>query len=195
MTENCKILPEGYKETEKINLQNDKKCALFVNLLSFVVAAVMIIVPLVCYGIKYGLENTINWIADIGWYKWLIICAGIILYMLLHEIVHGIVMKYYSGVKPKYGFTGLYAFAGSSAYFNRKSYIVIALAPIVVWGIVLAVLQIFLPDGWGIIAYSIQIINVSGAAGDLYVSLKFRKLPKDILINDTGIEMTVYSKG
>ena len=37
-------------------------------------------------------------------------------------------------------------------------------------------------------------LNISGAAGDLYVSWKFTKLPADILINDVGVSMTVYSK-
>ena len=190
MAQNCINLPEGYRETEKINLQNDKKCALLLNLLALIIAAAMAIPPVVYYGLK----NTALAVAHFELHKWLILCAGIVFYVLLHELVHGVVMKYYSGVKPKYGFTGLYAYAGSTAYFNKRSYIIIALAPIVVWGIVLLVLWIILPGNWGTIAYIIQIINISGAAGDLYVSLKFRKLPQDILINDTGIEMTIYSK-
>lgn len=105
--------------------------------------------------------------------------VGMVVYMILHEFVHGILMKKFSGVKPKYGFTGLYAYAGSTAYFDRKHYIIIALAPIVIWGIVLAVLQFAVPDhGHGsYILY--QIINISGAAGDIYVTYKMSRLPAD----------------
>ena len=103
-------------------------------------------------------------------------------------------MKKFSGVKPKYGFTGLYAYAGSSAYFNRKCYIIIALAPVVIWGIVLAVLQICLWGIWAWIIYFIQIANISGAAGDIYVTCKMSRMPENILVNDTGIEMTIYSE-
>jgi len=124
--------------------------------------------------------------------KCLAIVIGMVLYMVLHELVHGIFMKAYSRVKPKYGFTGMYAYAGSTAYFNKKCYIIIALAPIVVWGIVLAVLQIFLPGSWSLVAYIIQIMNVSGAAGDIYVTGKMLKCSNNILVNDTGTDMTVF---
>lgn len=88
-----------------------------------------------------------------------------VLYLVLHELVHGICMRAFSGVRPHYGFTGLYAYAGSSAYFGKKPYIVIALAPIVVWGAVLAILNLLVPASWFWPVYFIQIINVSGAAG------------------------------
>jgi hypothetical protein len=113
---------------------------------------------------------------------------------VLHELVHGIFMKHYSGVKPKYGFTLLYAYAGSTAYFNKKSYIIIALAPVVIWGIVLGVLCAVLPVSWFWVFYFIQMGNISGAAGDAYVTYKMLTFPKDILVNDTGVAMTVYTK-
>ncbi len=50
------------------------------------------------------------------------------------------------------------------------------------------------PDEWFWIAYIIQIANISGAAGDLYVTARFTRLPKDILVRDSGVAMEVYSK-
>ena len=41
---------------------------------------------------------------------------------------------------------------------------------------------------------NLQIINLSGAAGDLIVTIKFSGFPKDILIRDYGVGMTVFSK-
>ena len=52
--------------------------------------------------------------------------------MILHEIIHGGFMKAFSGLKPRYGFTGLYAYAGSDALFNRRQYLIIAFAPVVI---------------------------------------------------------------
>lgn len=116
-----------------------------------------------------------------------------VLYIVLHELVHGIFMKRFSGIKPNYGFTLMYAYAGSTAYFNKKHYIIIALAPIVVWGIVLTIINCFVPASWFWVVYFIQIMNISGAAGDLYVTYKFSKMPKNILVHDSGVAMTVYS--
>ena len=125
--------------------------------------------------------------------RFISIIAAVILYMVLHELVHGIAMKHYGSETVRYGFTGLYAYAGCSEYFSKKSYIVIALAPIVVWGIVLAVICAAVPREWFWVAYFVQVCNISGAAGDLYVTAKFEKMPKDILISDSGVDMKVFS--
>lgn len=59
---------------------------------------------------------------------------------------------------------------------------------------VLLILNLIFQETWFWVIYFIQIMNISGAAGDLYVTYRFSKLSKDILINDTGIAMTIYSK-
>ena len=102
-------------------------------------------------------------------------------------------MKIFGTKKVKYGFTGMYAYAGSDDYYDKKSYIIIALAPIVVWGIVLAIINVLVPYEWFWVVYLIQLINLSGAAGDLFVTVRFSKMPKDILVRDYGVGMTVYS--
>lgn len=181
-------LPGGYKEKLSIKLQNDKKTALTVNILALVVGAVMIAVPLIGW---YRLKDILSLLTIP---RTAIILIGYVLYIYAHELTHGFVMKKLSGVKATYGFTGLYAYAGSSAYFRKAPYIIIALAPLVLWGAVLTVIQILVPDGWGIVPYIIQIGNIAGSVGDIYVALKITAMDKDILVNDTGIEMTVYSK-
>ena len=42
--------------------------------------------------------------------------------------------------------------------------------------------------------YVIQIVNVSGAVGDLYVTWLTLHMPKDVLILDNGMEMRYYVK-
>ncbi len=184
------VLPEGYKEIKQIDLQKDKKLAGLVNGLAFIVMAAMVIPMLFIVPIKsFMADGKIFYLVKLG-----VVVVGMIAYIVLHELVHGIVMKYYSKIKPTYGFTGMYAYAGSSAYFCKKHYIVIALAPIVLWGVVLFILNLLVPTGWFWVVYLIQMMNISGAAGDLYVSVSFSKLPEDILINDTGVSMTIYSQ-
>ena len=38
----------------------------------------------------------------------------------------------------------------------------------------------------------IQLINISGAAGDLFAAVKFSRMPKNILIQDSGVSMRVF---
>ena len=103
-------------------------------------------------------------------------------------------MKICKTKKVKYGFTGLYAFAGSDDYYSKKPYIFIALAPVVLWGVVLAVVNVLVPESWFWIVYMIQVANISGAAGDFFVTFRFSRFPEDILVKDYGVGMVVYSK-
>lgn len=185
-------LPDHYKEIDSVNLQKDKKKALLVNGFSLLIAVVMIILmhfymPItMLFDMQQGLGAYLI--------RFVVFMISIVLYMVLHELVHGIAMKICGTKKVKYGFTGLYAFAGSDDYYDKQSYIIIALAPVVVFGIILAITNLFVSPEWFWVVYFIQIINISGAAGDAYITIKFSKLPKGILIKDSGVEMKVYSK-
>lgn len=184
-------LSQDYKEICSVDLQKNKKTAVFVNLLALIIAAILV-VPM---AFLVPLDTLFSFEKGMGVYfaKFGILLVGIIVYMVLHELVHGIAMKICGTKKIKYGFTGMYAFAGSEDYYNKKAYLFIASAPVVLWGVVLAIVTPFISYEWFWVVYFIQVNNLSGAAGDLFVTVKFSKLPKDILIKDYGVGMTVYS--
>lgn len=186
------ILPDGYGQIYEIDLQKNKKKMLLVNGIALLISALMV-VPMCFY-----IPITELFSFEKGILQYFIRFAALfglsIAYMVLHELVHGITMKLCGTKKVKYGFTGLYAFAGSDDYYDKKSYITIALAPIVLWGVVIAIINCFMPREWFWVVYFLQIMNISGAAGDMYVTFKFSKMPKDILVRDHGVGMKVYSK-
>ncbi|MBO5024227.1 MAG: DUF3267 domain-containing protein [Clostridia bacterium] len=190
--ENSLSLPEGYGKILEIDLQKNKKLMILVNGIALVIMLALAMLGAYIVPIDTFFGDGEVWYAPL--IKLAVMMLGYVAYIILHELVHGVFMKHFSGVKPKYGFTLIYAYAGSEAYFNKRSYIIIALAPVVIWGAVLGVLCAVLPQSWFWVVYFIQIGNISGAAGDFYVTLKFLKLPKDILVNDTGVAMTVYGK-
>lgn len=185
-------LPEGYKEIYSIDLQKNKKMSLVVNALAIIIALALA-VPM---HFVVPISSLFDMEAGLGLYarRFAVMLVLMIVYMVLHELVHGIAMKMCGTKKVKYGFTGLYAYAGSNDYYSKKPYIFIALAPVVLWGIVLAIVNPFVAKEWFWVVYLIQITNLSGAAGDLFVTVRFSRLPKDILIKDHGVGMTVYSK-
>lgn len=186
------VLPEGYREIYAIDLQKDKKLSLLVNLLAVAIAVVLLVPMHFVVPISYLFDME----KGLGAYmvRFATMLVLMVVYMVLHELVHGIAMKLCGTRKVKYGFTGLYAFAGSEDYYGKRAYIFIALAPVVLWGIVIAAINPFVPVEWFWVVYYIQIINLSGAAGDLFVSIRFSRLPKDILVKDYGVGMTVYSR-
>ena len=185
-------LPEDYKEIYAVDLQKNKKIALLVNLLAMAIAVFLAVpmhffVPIFSmFSMENGLQNYII--------RFVVLLVLSILYIILHELVHGVAMKICGTKIVKYGFTGLYAFAGSKDFYDKKSYIFITLAPVVFWGVILACINVFVCVEWFWVIYLIQIINLSGAAGDLFVTVKFLRLPSDILIQDYGVGMKVYSQ-
>lgn len=187
------VLPEDYGEIYSLNLQKDKRAAIIVNLLALAIAAVMAV------SMNFFVPVTSFFDMSGGIVRYFLRLAALIvlmvLYMVLHELVHGIAMKLCGTKRVKYGFTGLYAFAGSEDYYDKKSYIFIALAPIVLWGTVLAAVNFLVPTEWFWIVYMIQLINISGAAGDLFAAVKFSRMPKNILIQDSGVSMRVFYIG
>ena len=184
-------LPRGYREIDSIDLQKNKKLSLLVNGVALLIVLLMVI-PM---HFVVPMTTLFDMSQGYGAYflRFGVLMAAIVVYMVLHVLVHGITMKMCGTKKIKYGFTGVYAFAGSNDYYDKRSYIVIALAPIVVWGVVLLVLNLLVPVQWFWIVYWVQVSNISGAAGDLYVTYRFSRLPQDILVQDYGVGMTVYS--
>lgn len=185
-------LPAGYAESEKIDLVKHKKQMLLVNGLALLLAAVLVITGMLIqpegasslFDLKQNALGTA--------FKCLVILIGIIAYVIGHEAVHGVFMWHYSRVKPNFGFSFTYAYAGSEVYFAKNAYLVIALAPVTVWFAVLGVLNLLVPADWFWVVWFIQIMNVSGAAGDFYVFCRILKVRDTVLVQDTGTAMTVY---
>ncbi|MBE6687154.1 MAG: DUF3267 domain-containing protein [Ruminococcaceae bacterium] len=186
-----RTLPEGYKKIYSVDLQKNKKMLLAVNGLALLITVAMI-VP-VCFYIPmitlFDMEKGIL----LYILRFAVLLLGGVVYIILHEFVHGIAMKLCGTKKIKYGFTGMYAFAGSDDYYSKKPYIFIALAPVVLWGVVLLAINLLVPTEWFWVVYFIQIGNISGAAGDFFVTFKFSRMPSDILVKDYGVGMEVYS--
>ena len=187
-------LPENYGELLTVDLQKNKKLAFWVNFSAILIAIVMLIIMWIFVPIKHLFD-----LSDGFWpyaLRFAVLIFALLAYIVLHEAVHGIAMKICGASKTRFGFTGLYAYAGSEVdFFGKGAYLMIALAPVVFFGILFALLQAFLPlsPAWLWVIYFLQIGNVSGAVGDLYVTVRFLSLPKNILVRDTGVSMTVFA--
>ena len=185
-------LPQSYVEIYSLNLQKDKKMALAVNGIATVIGVAM---ALLAHFFVSPISSLFDFSDGFGMYflRFGVLIASSLAYIILHEAVHGVAMKICGTKRIKYGFTGLYAFAGSDDYYPRGAYIFIALAPVVLFGVIFGVICAFLDGAWFWVIFILQITNISGAAGDLFVTVRFLLLPRDILVRDFGVSMTVYS--
>ena len=161
-------LPESYGLIREIDLQKDKKLAFWLNMAAGAAMLAMLAPALPMLG-------SALW-GGVPLLPLLALLLGTFVYPIAHEWVHGIFIRIFCGQKANYGFTGLYAFAGrGDAYFCKAHYLVIALA-------------------WFLVAYFIQIMNLTGAAGDFYVVYLCLRAPAGLLVNDDGVSMRFYLK-
>ena len=181
----------GYKECTRIDLVKNKKEALLVNIYGIIIMVVMaVFIPLLIMGgiIEFNLETTFPLF-------FIVLLISLILYIPLHEIVHGIVLKNYTDEKLSFGWKLVYAYCGSKeAVVDRKEYYAVALAPLLVFSVVFISLMVLNPS-LSLVWYVMEIMNVSGSVGDIYVSIKLRKeKSRDILITDSGTYMSFWSR-
>ena len=179
-----KELPENCRELCTIDLEKNKKQYYIVNALSVALGLIVLVPAWLLAPDGAGFTR--------GLPELLLLLAGIVAYVILHEAVHGVCFWYFSKEKPHFGWKNVYAYAASDCYYRKAPYLVIALAPVVLWGVVLAVLAAVLPVECYWTVQLIQLMNISGAAGDLYVTWLFLRMPKELWVIDAGINMRVY---
>lgn len=191
-------LPSGYEPIKTINLVKDKNARIAVNILY-----VSLMIIMIAFGFLFSnmatLEQFIKVCEKIELWRFIFkailscILGGI--YVVIHEVIHLFFMKLFCPeAKISFSYKVLYACAGSNAYFNKISYNLIAISPIAIMGALLTMVCLLVPASWFWTVYVVQILNVAGAAGDLYIFFIISRMNRDIMVYDSGVEMIVYSK-
>lgn len=179
-------LPENYELVRTIDLDKNQKEKNFVTILSLVLLVVVFVLGFV-------LRSPASVMAAITQPVMLAALPAFVVYLILHEAVHGAFMWYFSKKKPHFGISLQYAYAGSDACFRRTPYLIIALAPFVVWGLVFGIIALMLDSVWFWLFWFLEAGNASGAAGDLYVFSVVSRMPENVLVQDDGISMRIYA--
>ena len=119
---------------------------------------------------------------------------GMMSVFLIHELMRGVVMRILSGVKPIIRFAGTYPHAACEAYFGRSAQHLINLIPAAVTVAMPLMLLLTTQDmSWKWMTWMILTVAVCSCVGDLYVSLRIRHMPSDILILNVGPTYMIYS--
>lgn len=185
-------LLDGYREVLQINMQSDRKTALKINVGAGIVNVLVLVAG--HFIVPYTEFLNMSPVSAV-FLRFAVMIIAYIVYMAMHELTHAAVMKAVGGGKVVFGFTGLYAFAGSREdWFDKTAYRCIALAPLIVWGIIFGFLAFLVPRSWFWVVWFLQSGNIGGAAGDVYVTAKLWHMPDTILVRDTGVDMTVYGR-
>lgn len=175
-------LPTGYVLAQTVDMVKDRKLMWRINGAALVIALAVLLLSAV-FGPSLAMPP----------WQWLLMAALVLVYIVLHEGVHGIFIRIFCGRWGGFGFKGAYAYAGSDAYFAKVPYVIIALSPVVFWGIVLQGGMMALPNLFWPLAF-VQMVNLSGAVGDYYICYCIAQMPGDVLVRDEGTVMRFYTK-
>jgi hypothetical protein len=126
----------------------------------------------------------------------LLFLIGFVVFILLHELVHGAFFWIYSRSRPRFGFRGGYAYAAAPGwFFPPRQYLVIALAPLVLLSILGMVLVVVVPAGALVAILFVMTANAAGAVGDMWIAFMVIRERRKIVIEDLGDGMNFYALG
>jgi len=179
-------LPDGYKIVERVELMKDEKMVSQLIVITIVTAIIAIVMGIVITPFRVALP--------FGLASLLLLLPIYLVFIVIHELIHIICMKIFSPAKVVYGISWSYAHAGSLGYFTKRQHIIIGLSPVVIIGVFLLVFAVVLPVEWFWNIHILQVLNLSSAAGDIYMANYMRKQPSDALIKDEGPTMTIYHR-
>jgi hypothetical protein len=181
---NTNELPKNYRFSHKFDLKTHKKISLLIQVIFMIIALSMV-------GLAIGFDFPIK--SDMKTITKIIITVGlVIIYMILHELIHGVTIQLLSKKKPNYSFRFPYLITGSQSYFNKKSFFLIALAPVIMWGTILLIAILFVSNTLFLSFYIVLGFNFAGSAGDYVQVYYLSKLPSDVLLQDDGYETKVF---
>lgn len=184
-------LPAGYREAFTIDAAS-KKTGVTLNLVAAVIMAAVLIPAILI--IRPG-----NILEGFSFSRYLITIGTLLVYLVLHELVHGAAYKLLTRQKLTFGFTATVAYCGvPNIYVYRRASMIALLAPFCVFTVVFGLAVALLQDPWDkTFAAAVLAIHLGGCVGDLYDTglYLFRFRDPGTLMRDTGPRQTFYVKG
>ncbi len=186
-------LPERYGQVFEIDAK-ERKTAVRLNLAAFVIMAIVFLL----FALTIGFSDLFRLTAgkDLLVF-WGIFTGGMIVYIVLHELVHGAAYKLLTHHKLTFGLSLSCAYCGvPDIYVYRTASLLAILAPFVVFTVVFLALALLLHNHPAVRLASVMLFcaHVGGCAGDLYGAylMLFRFRDSRLLVRDTGPKQTYY---
>lgn len=196
MIQATQILPKDYQPGGALDLSRQRGLALGLGLGSLALLAaagwlVLRVLPLLRSDIgqlTVSVSGTGELLALLGYGLGLLV-----LMIVLHEAIHGALFWYYTGDRPRFGVTGLYAYAAAPGwYLPRGQHIVVALGPLIVITLGGLALAAVVPLSALLWVLAFVVANIAGAIGDIVVVVWLLGQPRAALIHDSGDAVAVF---
>ena len=191
-------LPNDYKLDKEIDAKSFK-VGLIMNLL----ALVLMVIPaalLIWFRIK-NITALMEEIEEGNVFPTLLFMilffVAYIVYIVLHELTHGIAYKITTKQKLTFGFNLFVAFCGvPHIYISKKTALIALLAPFITYTIILLPLALFINNAYAALLFILLFSgHFGGCVGDLYCTiLLLFKYDNTVILRDTGPKQSFYIK-
>lgn len=192
-------LPEGYRQDYHLDITNPDH-ARPLNMLGLAGIVIFFIAGRAWLEAVRAVRGDFS--VDLPVPRFVLVIVFAVGVIILHEWIHGLFIRR-AGHTPRYGVLtaqigrvsvplAFYATA-DNAYFYRRDFIAIALAPVIIITGIGALLMVFLPDTVNYYIVLAIVLNGSGAAGDLWMTQVVRRYDEaDTLIRDEAHSISVF---
>ena len=186
-------LPEGYETVREIDAVGNKRFAVGLNVAALLISALS---GIILYFLRFRSFTFTVDEDDLGAY--LLFMLGLILsmfaYLVLHELVHGIVYKLMTREKLTFGISFSCAYCGvTDVFVTKKAALSALVAPFAVFTVAFALPIAFVGDYAALFLSFLLVLHLGGCSGDLYdLFLLLFVIKGDVLMKDTGPKQTFY---
>ena len=188
-----KNLPEGYEAVREIDAVGNKRVAVGLNAAALLISALS---GTLLYFLRF--RRFTFTVDEINFGAYLLFTLGLLLsmfvYLVLHELVHGIVYKLMTREKLTFGISFSCAYCGvPDVFVTKKTALSALVAPFAVFTVAFALPIAFVGDYAALFLSFLLVLHLGGCAGELYdMILLLFVIKGDVLMKDTGPKQTFY---
>ncbi|MCC7447769.1 MAG: DUF3267 domain-containing protein [Anaerolineae bacterium] len=192
-------LPPGYTRVERLSLESPRT-VLLLNLFGLLGIIPGLLFFLLVDRALYALN--LQPAVDVALFSMnglLVVCPSfilMILIMVVHELCHGLAFRLF-GAPVRYGMDlskGVLFATADGYYFTRDAYIVIGLAPLVLITIGIILCMVVAGGSLRVIIALMGVVNMSGAAGDIWFVTVCLRYPRTLIARDLGDSVELFSR-
>lgn len=185
------LIPETFKKILTIDIVKDKKRSLLVNIVSLIIAVIMIGLYLLIDKMPGGFLSLIG---DQFVLKIIVALVGIIFCFFINDLIKLLLLKILGVKDAKFVISSKEVYTTCKHELLKKNaFIFCSLVPVIFWILVIVTVMLFVPSSWTFIVYIILVMHVSGSFGAIYNSFMIMRTPSNSLIHDKGLLIDAYS--
>ena len=177
-------LPATYVQHSSVDFKKDRKIAIIIQAIFLVVAVLAVAIALL---VELPLASAWHPVITLT----VTVLAGLV-YMAAHEATHGVTLRLLTGAQPTYRVRFPFLTTSSSFYLTRRSLVITALAPCVVWGVVLLIAMFLVPVDARLTVYILLAMNFAGSGGDYVETTLALRAPREALVQDQGHRFIIF---